>query len=342
LVEGKPIGIGNVAYILGMCSKKLHRWYKEVLSGFKQLEEKGELDKNNISVKEKGEIKEIKVPILEEKNLGRQMAIDEKSINGDVYTILSNRESGKIALMASTIKAKYLTEILTNFSLEKRMSVESISRDMAPHYDWVARQVFMNAYHIVDKFHVIKNIIEQLQATRVHYRQMELTKRREAKNGEYDYIELALENGDTILQLLARSRGLLFLMPNEWNEQQKQRAKILFEKYPHIKKVYQAVIKIRSWYRPPKGSKTYVKTRVRKKEQISNIIKELKKSTINEIKNIAFLISKNIANILHYFIEKETNAKAEAINQVLQRFIITNYGARNMKFFLFRVKIYFT
>ena len=73
-----------------------------------------------------------------------------------------------------------------------------------------------------------------------------------------------------------------------------------------------------------------------------DIIKELKKSTINEIKNIAFLISKNIANILHYFIEKETNAKAEAINQVLQRFIITNYGARNMKFFLFRVKIYFT
>ncbi|RLD44888.1 MAG: transposase, partial [Bacteroidetes bacterium] len=43
----------------------------------------------------------------------------------------------------------------------------------------------------------------------------------------------------------------------------------------------------------------------------------------------------------HYFIAKETNAKAEALNQNLQRFINVNYGTRNIKFFLFRVKIHF-
>jgi transposase len=47
-----------------------------------------------------------------------------------------------------------------------------------------------------------------------------------------------LENGDTEKQLLARSRYLLFKSVEKWTEKQKNRAKILFEKYPDIKKVY--------------------------------------------------------------------------------------------------------
>ena len=65
-------------------------------------------------------------------------------------------------------------------------------------------------------------------------------------------------------------------------------------------------------------------------------------SGIEEIKNIAFMIKKNITQILNYFIAKETNAKAEALNQNLQRFINVNYGARNSDFFLFRVKVHFS
>jgi len=48
-----------------------------------------------------------------------------------------------------------------------------------------------------------------------------------------------------------------------------------------------------------------------------------------------------MGQIINYFIAKETNAKAEALNQNLQRFINVNYGARNSDFFLYRVKIHF-
>ncbi len=34
---------------------------------------------HNLRVKQQGEVKEIAVPILEEKNLGNQMAVDEKN-----------------------------------------------------------------------------------------------------------------------------------------------------------------------------------------------------------------------------------------------------------------------
>ncbi|MFT4522003.1 MAG: transposase, partial [Bacteroidia bacterium] len=43
----------------------------------------------------------------------------------------------------------------------------------------------------------------------------------------------------------------------------------------------------------------------------------------------------------NYFIAKETNAKAEALNSNIPRFVMTNYGTRNTDFFLFRLKYYF-
>jgi len=324
-----------------MSAKKLQRWYQQVLSGFAQAVESGEIGKHNLRIKQQGEVKEIAVPILEEKNLGDQMAVDEKTISGVCYTILSNRNTSKIALMAATLKTSDLMQIIREFDLEKRMQVKSLSRDMATNYDWLGRQAFMNAYHVIDKFHVVKNILEQLQAIRIRYRQQELAKRRGANQNKQCYTETNLPNGDTILQLLARSRGLLFLQPHQWSDGQKERAQILFEHYPEIKTAYRLVLRIRQWFNPPKGRTTYQVTRDKKREQLIALIKELIKEGIDEIKNIAFLIKKNIGQIINYFIAKETNAKAEALNQNLQRFINVNYGARNSDFFLYRVKIHF-
>lgn len=341
MVEGKPISIGNVAYVLGMSSKKLHRWYQQVLSGFTEAQQSGEIGKHNLRVKEKGRNHEIAVPVLETKNLGRRMAVDEKTVNGVCYTVLSNRDTSKIALMAATLKVADLMKLISQFDIEKRMQVKSLSRDMATNYDWFGRQAFMNAYHVIDKFHVIKSIISQLQSIRIRYRQLELTKRREAKENKQPYDEKNLANGDTTLQLLARSRGLLFLLPHQWSEQQKERAKILFEQYPEIDIAYHFVLKIRQWFTPPKGKTTYQKTRDKKQQKLIELLHELIQSGIEEVKNIVFLLKKNIAWILNYFIAKETNAKAEALNQNLQRFINVNYGARNTDFFLYRIKIHF-
>ncbi len=335
MVEGKPISIGNVAYVLGMSAKKLQRWYQLVLSGFTQALKNGEIGRHNLQVKQQGEIKEIAVPILEEKNIGSQMAVDEKTINGVCYTILSNRKTSKIALMAATLKVGDLMKLISQFDMEARMQVKSLSRDMASNYDWLGRQAFMNAYQVVDKFHVIKNMMEQLQAIRIRYRQQELARRREAGRNKQNYHEATFANGDTTLQLLARSRGLLFLLPGEWSEHQKQRSRILFEQYPEIKTAYHLILRVRQWFTPPKSKKTYQVTRDKKREKIKTLLKELIQSGIEEMKNAAYLIKRNMGQIINYFIAKETNAKAEALNQNLQRFINVNYGARNSNFLLF-------
>jgi len=78
-------------------SKKLWRWYHDNLSGFLSATAVKERYQHDFVVKTKdGKSKTIRVPILEVDNLGADMAIDEKQIGGDFYTILTNRKSGKI------------------------------------------------------------------------------------------------------------------------------------------------------------------------------------------------------------------------------------------------------
>lgn len=45
------------------------------------------------------------------------------------------------------------------------------------------------------------------------------------------------ENGDTLRQLLARSRYLLFKSPDKWTKSQKIRAELLFKQFEDIKHV---------------------------------------------------------------------------------------------------------
>ena len=81
MVEGKPISIGNVAYVLRTDAKRLDRWYKDYLSGFREAERDGRIGQDDIEVRREGGRKKIRVPILKESNIGPRMAIDEKTID---------------------------------------------------------------------------------------------------------------------------------------------------------------------------------------------------------------------------------------------------------------------
>lgn len=343
MVEGKPISIGNVAYVLGMDSKKLSRWYKHHLSGYREALARGEIGKYDLHYKQKGVEWSVKVPILKPENLGSFMAIDEKSINGRYYTILSNRETSKIALMASTLKVSELNECMRKFPIRSRMNVKSITRDLAPSFEWLARTNFMNAYHVADKFHIIREVLEQLQSRRIRHRQEILSLERKSNRSVQENLILheRCQNGDTLRQLLHRSRGLLYKREEEWTHEQAERAIELFTKYPDLKKTYKYCQMIRSWYAPirPRYSKKKFQT---KRAKLEAIIEKGKESKVEEIINIACYLEKHKAAVVNYFYRRESNAKAEALNQNLQRFISINYGARETDFFLYRVAKHFS
>jgi transposase len=69
---------------------------------------------------------------------------------------------------------------------------------------------------------------------------------------------------------------------------------------------------------------------------------EVEKEAVMEMENFKSLVERNEGIILNYFVQGDTNAKAEAINSRIQRFIMTNQGTRDREFFYFRLAKHFT
>ncbi len=105
---------------------------------------------------------------------------------------------------------------------------------------------------VVDRFHVSKLVYEAVQDLRIAYRWQamkdENRKIKEAKAKGESYEPKVFSNGDTLRQLLARSRYLLFKAPDKWLQSQKVRAKLLFEQFPDIKSVYYYALRLGGRY----------------------------------------------------------------------------------------------
>lgn len=60
----------------------------------------------------------------------------------------------------------------------------------------------------------------------------------QAKVQNKTYIPELLHNGDSVKQLLARSRYLLYKSHEKWTDTQKETAQMIFQLYPDIKTAY--------------------------------------------------------------------------------------------------------
>ena len=330
-----------IGKVFGISAKKIYNWYKNHLSDFREpkaqskLHEFDSIDINLIDKKTK-KAKVIPVPIFEPKNLGKDMVIDDKNLNKEGYTIISNKKTGKIFLMIMTRKAKIIRKlILAHVSYEARLRVATISKDLAYGYDWIANTCFSNAQKIADKFHIIKLALEALQAVRIRIRQEFLSQERKLKKNRKRKSTI-FSNGETRKELLSRARYLLFKFKEDWTDSQRERASIFLKLYPEIKLSYDLICQFRLFYKTSIGDKDKARYLLMK------WYKAVDKSNISEIKNFASTVKRHEYEILNYFNQGHTNAFAESLNSKLQRFIIVTYGFQDRDFFHFRVKKYFS
>ncbi len=220
-----------MANFYGVNPRNLQRQYKDHLSDFNSWDQK----------------RHAKEWLLFAKNLGTNLSLDETAFsNGDLYTILTNKKAkgkkGAIIAMVKGTKAETVIKILHKIPLKHRKKVKEITLDMAGNMGLIVKKSFPNATLVIDRFHVQKLAVDALQEIRIKHRW-------EAIDAENDAIEYArskalkynsklLSNGDTLKQLLARSRYLLYKPSSKWTENQSKRASILFKKYPDIEKAY--------------------------------------------------------------------------------------------------------
>lgn len=139
-----------------------------------------------------------------------------------------------------------------------------------------------------------------------------------------------LENGDTLRQLLARSKYLLFKSPDKWTKSQKIRAELLFKQFEDIKHVYYYSLELGKIF-----STNYDKDVARAKLALwYNKIEEYGYDTFTTVANS---IENHYERILNFFVNRSTNAVAEAFNAKIKAFRASFRGVVDMSFFLFRL-----
>lgn len=310
-----------------MDGKQLQSQYKEHLSEYKDWEQKEHAQDY----------------ILYPKNMGYRLCIDETALSkGELYTIIINKDrrgrKGSIVAVIKGTKAEDVIAVLMLIAADIRRQVKEITLDMAASMYKIARTCFPRAMQVIDRFHVQKLVYEAVQELRITYRwqviKEENKRMKEARKRGIDYEPEVFENGDTLKQLLARSRYLLFKSPDKWTKSQKIRAEILFKQFEDIKQVYYYSLQLGKIF-----STTYDKDVARAKLALwYNKIEEYGYDTFSTVANS---IENHYERILNFFVNRSTNAQAEAFNAKIKAFRASFRGVVDKTFFLFRLaKVY--
>ena len=272
-------------------------------------------------------------------NIGEHLSIDEVSLSkGELYTFVTNKSGrGKKRTIVASIKgtkSQDIIEVVNKIPLEKRKLVKEITLDMANNMQLASKTCFPESYLVTDRFHVVKLVMEALQHLRVKYRWEEIEKENQAtktaKEQGVKYIPVTFENDDTPKQLLARSRYIIAKKPNEWTENQKVRAELLFKNYPLLHQAYKHTLEFRNIYEET--------SREIAQEKILNWIQKTKLLNMNVFNTAANSINYHLETILNFFVKRNTNANAESFNSKIKLFRANQRGVINTKFFLFRLE----
>ena len=205
-----------------------------------------------------------------------------------------------------------------------RQHVMEVTLDMAGSMGRICRLAFPNAVKVIDRFHVQKLALDAVQELRVRFRwdamDRENEQIRHAKLSGKEYRPELLPNGDTLKQLLFRSRYLLFKSPEKWTETQKTRAKLAYSLSHKLRLIY---------------SKTKIKGVAYTK--LARWFNEVQQSGIDTFRTIEETIYNHYENILNFFDNRSTNASAESFNAKIKAFRRQLRGVSDVRYFLFRL-----
>jgi transposase len=326
-LDNYPISSKQLGHYFQVDGKQLQQQYKDHISEFTNW----------------GQREHASEWMLFPQNCGESLSIDETALsNGELYTIVTNkaargRKKAIVAMVKGT-QAEQIMATLNRLSIRLRNQVKEVTMDMAANMVMAIRRCFPRAERVIDRFHVQKLAYDAVQEVRIKYRwealDLENAGIAEAKKSKVAYQPEILPNGDTLKQLLARSRYLLFKHQSKWTLSQKERADILFPKYPLLYKAYDLSVRLGNIF-------TICKSKEQAFKRLAIWYNDVETSSIEAFRTVSRSIQSHYLSILNFFNNRSTNASAESFNAKIKAFRATARGVRDTEFFLFRLtKIY--
>lgn len=323
-MDTRPDTMKNIASYYLVNSQKLQRHYKKKVSGFKQWDQLTHAEEY----------------LIYPENITDKLSIDEVSLSkGELYTFVTNKNANcknkkSVVAVINGTEAKVIQEVLEKLPQEKRSQVKEVSMDMARNMSLAVQNSFPNCSKVIDRFHVVKLVMDAMQHLRVKLRWEALEEEnkaiKQAKERGEKYYPTTLANGDTLKELLARSRYLLYKFERDWTANQMKRAGILFEKYPLLKTAYYLTLSFRIIYQNTSKIKALAGFNEWKEKVIA--------AKIVEFNTAVHSLEYHLDNILNFFDNRSTNANAESFNSKIKGFRANLRGVTDVKFFLFRLE----
>ena len=312
--------------------KTLYHWYKHFLSDYYPDKESRIWCSEQIEIVDKktGEIKKRPLYVLKPENIGANMSIDDKAIGHDGFTILSNNATGKMALMVETCTADGVEQAIGRFGSHLH-KIKNVSMDMSSTYALVFNNLLPRATQVIDKFHVMKYVygaVCDVRSKTVKELQQKLSKGR--KRNDQDRKLLSQ------IELLRRISHAITQSPDKWSEEMEENINQAFEMHSEVKTAYQISQKFKQWYNYQNRFSSTDKIT----ENLYHWYKEA--MVLPEFESVIKMIRKHETQIINFFKNGMTNAKAERLNGKIQRFVSGNYGIKDKDFFLWRTAKYFS
>jgi transposase len=206
--------------------------------------------------------------------------------------------------------------------------------DMARNMGLAVKNSFPNTSMVIDRFHVVRLVIDAMQHMRVSLRWEAIKQENIAvalcKEAKERYVPETLSNGDTLRELLARSRYLLYKTESDWSINQAKRATLLFNRYPLLKKAYHLTLQFRAIYEG--------KCKVKALTQFKEWKNKVETANIEHFNTAVNSLEYHLDNILNFLNNRNTNANAESFNSKIKNFRSNLRGVTDIDFFLFRLE----
>ena len=313
----------------------MRKQYKEKISGYRNWDQ----------------LEHAEEYILYPENLGSDMSLDETCLsNGDVYTILTNKAAhggkGTVAAMIRGVATDVVSSVLKKIPLSKRLKVKTVTTDLSSAMMLTVRKTFPGASLINDRFHVQQLISEAVDQLRIHHRWEVLeaenkairehrARRKAAKTKEERELigkwePERMDNGETLPQIMARSRHIVLKHKSNWNEQQRQRAKILFAKFPDLETAYNLFLKLVEIFNK---KSTPAVARL----NLAKWYNDVEAFGDDQFNKVLETFENHNTTIINYFEQRQTNASAESFNAKIKAFRTQFRGVGDIKFFMFRL-----
>lgn len=357
-MDNEPITARQIGYTYMINSSTFAKRYKDTLSNYETWSQR----------------EHAADWMLLSQNIGTEHGIDETSLQGELYTIVHNKNGhgrkGSIVAVVKGTKPADVLRVLMQLPEDKRKKVESVTMDLSDCMRAISREAFPKATVIRDCFHVVKRGGEACEEIRLRL------KREAVKEMNKQKAEFRKHLARLAAQRKAYRKRMIAVHGKKWRKSKRgkkpQKLNTRFvpprldngetlvealtrcnkqmntsrEKWSESQETRAKILfarypKLQEAYRLVNSLRAIFRNDKLDKESAKNKFEEwygkVASCTLREVKSVRDTIKFYEDEILNYFIKRQTNASAESLNSKIKCFRSQVKGVTDIPFFMYRL-----